>query len=152
MLRIELALGLADRTRRILMDFALRDGVPNNLRKDALFHLAQQSTPESNRWLASVIANARAPMELRKDADFHLSQRKEASELVAEVYDGALPLDIKKDLLFHIAQRKDDRSLGKLIDIAKREPNQTLRKDALFFLGQSKDPRALKALEEIVIP
>ena len=68
------------------------------------------------------------------------------------MYDGSLPKELKKDLIYHLAQRKDDRSLTKLIAIAKSDPAQELRKEALYHLGQSKDPRALKALEEIVAP
>ena len=142
----------SDRTRKILQDFAMRDGAPNNLRNDALFHLAQESGSNSNAWLRAVIGNGNAPLELRKNAVFHLAQKRNATDEVTSAYDSALPLELKKDLLFHIAQRKDDKSLTKLIDIAKREQNQALRKDALFFLAQSKDPRAAKALEEIVIP
>jgi HEAT repeat protein len=141
-----------DRTRKILQEFAMRDGAPTNLRKDALFHLAQESGAETNAWLRAVIGNDRAPRELRKDAVFHLAQKSGAEDDVAAAYDSALPVELKKDLLFHIAQRRTDKSLTKLIDIAKREQNAALRKDALFHLGQSKDPRALKALEEIVIP
>ena len=142
-----------DRTRKILQSFALRDGAPNNLRNDALFHLSQESGSATNAWLRSVIANGGAPIELRKNAVFHLAQKSaDASEELSGVYDSSLPLEVKKDLLFHIAQRRDDKSLTKLIAIAKTESNQTLRKDALFYLAQSRDPRAMKALEEIVIP
>jgi HEAT repeat protein len=142
-----------DRTRKIIQDFALRDGASIPLRKDAVFHLAQHSSAETNKWLASVVANARAPIEVRKDAVFHLAQQNTAaSDDLAASYDGSLPLELKKDLLFHIAQRRDDRSLTKLIAIAKTDPNKQMRKDALFYLGQSTDPRALKAIEEIAIP
>ena len=142
-----------DRTRRILMDFGMREEAPLKLRKDALFHLAQQHSPETNKWLGSVITSARAPMDMRKDAVFHLAQQNAAApDDIATVYDISLPIELKKDLLFHIAQRRDDKSLTKLIAIAKTDPSQQLRKDALFHLGQSKDPRALKALEDLVIP
>jgi HEAT repeat protein len=142
-----------DRTRKILTDFALGDGGPTKLRRDALFHIAQQASPETNRWLASVIASTRAPMPLRKDAVFHLAQQRAGSGPdISTVYDEALPVDLKKDLIFHIAHRRDERSIMKLISIAKTDPSPQLRKDALFHLGQSKDPRALKALEDMVIP
>lgn len=142
-----------DRTRKILQTFAMTDGAPLKLRNDALFYLAQESTPGSIAWLRTVIAAQDAPAELRKNAVFHLAQKNAAaSEDLAAVYDTGLAFELKKDILFYIAQRKDDKSVTKLIDIAKRESNQQLRKDALFYLGQSKDPRALKALEEIVVP
>lgn len=142
----------SDRARRIVRDFALRDGAPASLRNDALYHAAQQSSAETNTWLVSVIANAKAPLDVRKNAVYHLAQKEEASDALAAVYDGALPTDLKKDLLYHIGQRQDDRSLTKLIAIAKSDPSRELRKDGLYYLAQSKDPRALKALEEIVIP
>ena len=129
------------------------EGAPMQLRKDALFHSAQRSTAEVNKWLAAMVANSRAPLEVRKDALFFLAQRKaDASDDMSALYDGALPFEIKKDLLFFFAQRRDDKSLLKLIAAAKSDPSEALRKDALFYLAQSKDPRALKAIEEIAIP
>jgi len=141
-----------DRARGIIQGFALTDGAPMSLRNDALYHAAAQESPETSRWLASVVANTRTPLELRRNAVYHLAQRADASDELAAVYDGSLPKELKKDLIYHLAQRKDDRSLTKLIAIAKSDPAQELRKEALYHLGQSKDPRALKALEEIVAP
>ena len=142
-----------DRTRKILQTFAMTEGGPMKLRNDALFYLAQENTPAAITWLRSVVSTTNAPVELRKNGIFYLAQKNAAaSDELTAVYDTQLPVELKKDLIFYLAHRKDEKSVTKLIDIAKREPNQALRRDALFYLGQSKDPRAVKALEEIVIP
>ena len=142
-----------ERAARIVQQFALRDGAPATLRKDALFHVAQHPGPETNKWLVALIGSAQAPMELRKDAVFHLAQRRNGtSDDLSGVYAMSLPTEIKKDLLFHMGQRKDDASITKLIEIAKTDPNMQLRKDALFYLAQSKDPKAMKAIEDLVVP
>jgi HEAT repeat protein len=143
----------SERAGRIVMQFAMKDAAPNNLRNDALFHVAQHPGPETNKWLVGVISNGQAPMELRKNAVFHLAQRKNGSSTdLADVYATTLPKEIKKDLLFHIAQRRDDASITRLIAIAKTDPVMELRKDALFYLSQSKDPKAMKAIEELLVP
>jgi HEAT repeat protein len=122
------------------------------LRSNILFHIASRPSPETNKWLMSVIVDPKENIEQRKNALFHLASRKtvEPDDLSA-VYD-KVPFVLKKDILFHIAQRHDAASLDKLIAIAKSDPNMELRKDALFHISRSKDPKALKALEEIVTP
>jgi hypothetical protein len=40
--------------------------------------------------------------------------------------------------------------MDKLIDIAKREPNQELRKKAIFWLTQTDDPRVVDILAELL--
>ena len=174
-----LAQNKSERAKTMVRAFALSSDVPTALRKDAIFHLAQdvgflmeaypkvteqdvrgdilfqiasRPGPETNKWLVSVIVDPKEAIEQRKNALFHLASRKtDGSDELILVYD-RVPVAIKKDVLFHLAQRGDARSLDKLIMIAKSDPNLELRKDALFHIGQSKDPRALKALEEIVNP
>jgi HEAT repeat protein len=174
-----LAQNKSERARKIIKTFALSDDTPVSLRNDAVFHLSEDAaflkeayakvsdaelrsnilfhiashpSPETNKWLVSVIVDPKEPMEQRKNALFHLASRKtEGAEDLSAVYD-KVPVPLKKDVLFHIAQRRDAASLDKLIAIAKSDPSQEMRKDALFHISQSKDPRALKALEEIVNP
>jgi HEAT repeat protein len=121
------------------------------LKSNVMFYMAQRGTPESTKWLASVLADPNAAMEQRKNALFHLAQRKDGFDDLVAQFDKA-PVALKKDMLFHIAQRHDAASLDKLIAIAKSDPSIEVRKDALFHVGQSKDPKAIKALEEIVNP
>jgi HEAT repeat protein len=121
------------------------------LKSNVMFYMAQRGTPESTKWLASVVSDPNAAMEQRKNALFHLSQRKDGLDELIALFDKA-PVALKKEMLFHIAQRRDAASLDKLISIAKTDPSIEVRKDALFHIGQSKDPKAIKALEDIVNP
>ena len=174
-----LAQNKSERAKTMVRSFALSNDTPVALRKDAIFHLAQdvgflmdaypkvtdqevrdailfhvasRAGPETTKWLVSVIVDPNETMEQRKNALFHLASRKtEGSDELILVYD-RVPVALKKEVLFHLASRRDARGLDKLIMIAKSDPNQELRKDALFHISQSKDPRALKALEEIVNP
>ena len=67
------------------------------------------------------------------------------------LYDKASEEEFKNQVIFVLAQRgKSPEAVDKLIDIAKNEPNKTLRKQAIFWLGQSHDPRALKALQDLI--
>lgn len=123
------------------------------LRKTILFHVAGKSTPETNRWLAGIVTDAKENADQRKDALFQLASHKtEGADELAAVYDRVNTVSLKKEVLFHLASRHDAASLDKIIAIAKNDPNAELRKDALFHIGQSKDPKALKALEDIVNP
>ena len=51
-----------------------------------------------------------------------------------------------------LSQRDDDRSMRKLMDIARSDPDAAVRKQAMFWLGQSKDPAAVKFFKEILTP
>jgi len=106
---------------RWLMDLALNEREPIEMRKKALFWVGQSG----NSSVATI------------------------TELVG-LYDHIQSHEMKEQLIFVYAQRHEPEALDKLIDIVRHEQDRELRKKALFWLGQSHDPRAARVLEEII--
>ena len=123
----------------------------NEVRKNILFQVSSRNVPETNKWLAAIVADPKENIEQRKDALFQLASHAGAADLPS-VYDKVNSAALRKDVIFQMASRHDAATLDKLIAIAKTDPNAELRKEALFHISQSKDPKALKALEDIVNP
>ena len=106
---------------RWLMDLALNEREPIEMRKKALFWVGQSG----NSSVATI------------------------TELVG-LYDHIQSHEMKAQLIFVYSQRHEPEALDKLIDIVRHEQDRELRKKALFWVGQSHDPRAARVLEEII--
>ena len=106
---------------RWLMDLALNEREPIEMRKKALFWVGQSG----NSSVAGI------------------------TELVG-LYDRIQNHEMKEQLIFVYSQRHEPEALDKLIDIVRHEQDKELRKKALFWVGQSHDPRAARLLEEII--
>ena len=123
---------------------------PETKRK-ILFAVAQSDTKEVGPFLTAIVKNTGESLEVRKQALFWLGQRDETSGAdLASVYGTFSDVEIKEHVIFVLAQREDQASMDKLIDIAKREPNQELRKKAIFWLTQTDDPRVVDILAELL--
>ncbi len=110
-----------DENGRWLMDLALNEREPIEMRKKALFWVGQSG----NSSVAGI------------------------AELVG-LYDRIPNHEMKEQLIFVYSQRHEPEALDKLIDIVRHEQDKELRKKALFWVGQSHDPRAARLLEEII--
>ena len=106
---------------RWLMDLALNEREPIEMRKKALFWVGQSG----DKSVAGI------------------------GELVG-LYDRIQNHEMKEQLIFVYSQRHEPEALDKLIDIVRHEQDKELRKKALFWVGQSHDPRAARLLEEII--
>jgi len=116
-----------------------------------LFAVSQSDSKEVGPFLTAIVRNTGEPLEVRKQALFWLGQRDETSGAeLASVYGTFSDVEIKEHVIFVLAQREDKASMDKLIDIAKREPNQELRKKAIFWLTQTDDPRVVDILAELL--
>jgi len=136
----------SERARTILRSFALADNEPLPLRKDAVFHIAQDADASDQAWLRDVyrkIANA----DLRSDVMFALAQTAGAENsrwLAAVVTDAREPDAQRKNALFHLAQRKVD-GRDELMELYDKV-SVPLRKEILFHLAQRNDAPSLDRL------
>ncbi|HEY2848417.1 MAG TPA: HEAT repeat domain-containing protein, partial [Gemmatimonadaceae bacterium] len=117
-----------------------------------LFSISQTRSDGNDQWLLDQAVNTKNTMELRKQALFWAGQTGSIDMAkLGALYDKASEEEFKNQVIFVLSQRgKSPEAVDKLIDIAKNEPNKTLRKQAIFWLGQSHDPRALKALQDLI--
>jgi len=112
-----LAQNRAERARKILTTLALSDGAPADLRKDAIFYLAQGSEGTSGAELAALYDRLSGP--LKKDVIFFIAQRHDPAsldKLIAIAKSDPAP-ELRKEALFHVGQSKDPKALKALEEI-----------------------------------
>ena len=64
--------------------------------------------------------------------------------------DGGGTKDLKRHAVFVLSQLPNHEGVPALLDIARSNPDRTIRGHALFWLGQSGDPRALALFESLL--
>lgn len=121
-----------------------------DVKESLLFALSQQPSPENQKWLLQIAGDPGQPVDLRKQALFAASQSGVSITEFITLYDKSTDEEMKQQLIFVLSQSQSQAATDKLFQIARSEPNPTLRKQAIFWLSQSNDPRAAKLLEEIV--
>jgi hypothetical protein len=89
-------------------------------------------------------------MELRKKALFWAGQTGESLDRLVSMYGRMQEREMKEQMIFVFSQRHERAALDKLMDIAKNDPDRSLRKKAMFWLGQSRDERVTAFLSDIV--
>jgi HEAT repeat protein len=120
------------------------------LKKKVLFSLSQMGGEENGRWLLGIARDQSQGIEMRKQALFWAGQGGVSIGELTRLYNDVADQQMREQLIFVYSQRDEREALGKLIEIAKRDPNPDLRKRALFWLGQSDDSLAVRALQDII--
>jgi hypothetical protein len=91
---------------------------PLELRKDAVFHLAQQKAEASGELAA--VYDGSLPLELKKDLLFHIAQRKDDASMTKLIAIAKTDPNrtMRKDALFYLGQSRDPRALKAIEEIA----------------------------------
>jgi HEAT repeat protein len=122
------------------------------VKKESVFGAFLNKDKASTDFLIKV-AETEQDRSLRKSAIFWLGQKagertlKVLSNLVTRT-DG--DTEVRKAAVFAISRRPADEAVPLLIDIARTNPDPSVRKQALFWLGQTGDPRAIDLFKEIL--
>ena len=123
----------------------------SRLKEKLIQSVAQLEGDENIEWLLALAMDGRESVEQRKKALFWAGQSDGPSGPLVKAYDRLEDHELKEHAIFVLSQRdEDDASLDKLIDIARNDPDRSLRRKAIFWLGQSDDPRAQKLIRDIV--
>ena len=120
------------------------------LRAQILFSVSQAGGQANGDWLLGIAKNGQEPMELRKRALFWAGQGSASIGELVRLYDGITDREMREQLVFVYSQRNEREAMDKMIDIARRDPDQEIRKRALFWISQSKDPRATQLIQDIL--
>jgi HEAT repeat protein len=121
------------------------------LKEKVIQSVAQLEGDENVDWLLSLALDARQSFEQRKQALFWAGQSDAPGAPIVKAYDRLNDRQLKEHAIFVLSQRdEDDASLDKLIDIARHDPDRSLRRKAIFWLGQSDDPRAQELIRDLV--
>jgi hypothetical protein len=121
-------------------------------REHAVFALSQSKEPEALDTVVRVAHDDKSP-RVRGQALFWLAQRaahKTAETAIADAIAQDPETEVKKKAVFALTQMPAGEGVPMLIQVARSNPNASVRKQAMFWLGQSKDPRALAFIEEVL--
>lgn len=112
----------------------------------AVFSDAGNLAPE----FTQLIRDDNATLQARKQALFWLGQTGESTQDLIGLDASLKGEALREHYTFVLSQRRDDPSLDKLMDLARRDPDTSVRKQAMFWLGQSHDPRAVQFFKDIL--
>ena len=126
-----------------------RDPCSAGLRRQALFLVSQQRTPETANILMNAARNDPDP-EVREKAVFWLSQVPGSTPLLEEILKGNADEDIKEQALFALSQQSEPRAQQVLREFALRESeSEDLRDRAIFWLGQRRSAENTEFLRNL---
>ena len=122
----------------------------SNLKDKVIFSVAQQRGSDSEKWLLDLVRNESEPIEMRKKALFWAGQEGASISSLSSLYSGMRSNEMKEQMVFVLSQKRETAAVEKLMDIARNDPDRSIRRKALFWLGQSKDPRVMAMLTDMI--
>jgi hypothetical protein len=134
----------------ILQEAALR-GDDLQVRKHAVFSLAQSDQTGVVPLLSGIVRDAAQPEELRGETLFWLAQShpREARPLIEAVLRDQASHALTEKAVFALSQL-DEGSDQALIAVIEGDYSRQAKKQALFWLGQSGSEDALRALDRLI--
>lgn len=99
-----------------------------------------------------IVFDADVPVRTREQALFWIGQSDTPTANVVSLYADLAPLELREHFTFVLSQRRDDEAVDKLIDVARHDPQGSVRKQAIFWLGQSHSPKATKFFRDVLAP
>src|SRR3954466_3937998 len=130
---------------------ALYPRLSPKLRDNVFLAVSRSDRPRASRWLSGIAADDNESEHTRQQAMFWLGQGRSATDDLVRLYDRlSSSASLRSHYTFVLSQRHDGQALDKLIDVAQRDPDKSVRHQALFWLGQSKNPRALAFIRDLV--
>jgi HEAT repeat protein len=87
---------------------------------------------------------------VRKQALFWAGQGGTPTSDLLKLYHDFHEPELQRQLIFVLSQRDDSAAVDALIEIARSDPDHSMRKRAFFWLGQKDDPRVIALLTSIL--
>jgi len=140
----------AQEAAKYLIELARRSGSRNA--DEALSAAAFADAADLSADFLRLVRDEDAMLDARRKALFWLGQSEGPTRDLVSLYDTLKPYTLREHFTFVLSQRHDDLAVGKLIDIARHDPDSHVRKQAMFWLGQSSDPRAVKFFKDVLSP
>ena len=120
-----------------------------SMRKHATFVLSQ--LPDGAGMPALLdIARHGETIAVQKQALFWAGQGGTPTADLLGLYHEFRDPELKRQMIFVLSQRDDSAAVDGLIDIARNDPDHSMRKRAFFWLGQKDDPRVIQLLTSIL--
>lgn len=138
-----------DRAVDILRRFVRRTDVPEDLRANAIFHLAQRDDMGADFLIP--LWDEVESRRLKEQILFAMSQTDDPRAhgwLMDAARDETLDIELRKNALFWAVQ-SDDVDVDALMDMYRSMESNEMREQILFGLSQMDEPAAVDALMEI---
>ena len=137
------------RATEALRNYALRDDLPTELRKKAIFWIGQRPGGQNVAFLKEIYP--RLQPELKENIIFSIGQQGDESAaqwLLDLALNEREDLELRKHALFWVSQRRgvDVARLGQLY---ARMPSTEMKEQVIFVLSQRRDAAAVDRLMEI---
>jgi HEAT repeat protein len=120
-----------------------------SLRKHATFVLSQLPDGAGREALLDIARNG-GTTSVRKQALFWAGQAGTPTSDLLKLYREFHDPELQRQMIFVLSQRDDSAAIDGLIDIARNDPDHSMRKRAFFWLGQKDDPRVIALLTSIL--
>jgi hypothetical protein len=69
---------------------------------------------------------------------------------IAKLYDVADARSLREQILHALSQRKEPEAIDKMMDIARKDTDPSIRRTAISLLARSNNDRAKKLLQELI--
>jgi hypothetical protein len=100
--------------------------------------------------LIELARDGERPTDVRKPALFWAGQCGTPTSDLLKLYRELHDPELERHMIFVISQRDDSAAIDGLIEIARSDPDHSMRKQAFFWLGQKDDPRVIQLLTSIL--
>lgn len=139
----------APKARAALRDYALRPGVPEALRSQAIFWIGQSDDPENLDFLKTLYSQLKSP-ESRDRILFSVSQvegRESQRWLLQVAGDVNEDIDLRKKAIFWVGQ--SDLPITELFSLYERMPNREMKEHMIFVYSQRNEKAAVDKMLQI---
>ncbi len=137
------------KARQALRDFALKNGVSEELREKAIFWIGQGDDPERLDFLKTLYSQIRSEA-LREKIIFSVSQiddRASSQWLLSIAGDANADIELRKKALFWVGQ--SDYPLSELATLYDRMPSREMKEQLIFVYSQRNEKAAVDRLIQI---
>jgi len=97
-----------------------------------------------------IVRDSGEDMRFRSTALSHLRRADVPVAQLTQLYDRLTERELRSTLVSILGSRSEDEATDKLIDIAKRGTDPSIRRAAISALTRKKDPRTTQLLLELV--
>jgi TolA-binding protein/HEAT repeat protein len=121
------------------------------LREAVLMSLSRIETPDNAQFLLGIARNVNEVTSLRASALQRLGRMQSVSANdIAKLYDVADARSLREQILHALSQRKEPEAIDKMMDIARKDTDPSIRRTAISLLARSNNDRAKKLLQELI--
>jgi HEAT repeat protein len=120
--------------------------------KDAVLSaVSRVEAPENEAWLLGIARNENESPSLRAQALQRLGRMTTISFTeIGKLYDSADSQQLRQQIIRALGERKEPEAVDKLVEVAKKDTDPSIRRYAIQILARSNNPKATQALKDLL--